>query len=134
LGNTTTYQKYLSSLFPAIPTIVVTAKADSKYKIVGAASVAAKVTRDAWIEGWIWEESNNRDKASAGKAEQDSDKMELEEAPPEPEEETSSSLWSNDFGSGYPSGILATIFCFVCDYAKILLRRTRRSKNEGVAS
>lgn len=54
----------------------VTAKADSKFKIVGAASVAAKVTRDAWISGWAYEEH------------------------------AASTLytWPNDMGSGYPSG------------------------------
>ncbi|KAF8149954.1 ribonuclease H-like domain-containing protein [Crassisporium funariophilum] len=74
LGNTTTYEKYLSSVFPGI-NFTVTTKADSKFKIVGAASVAAKVTRDACVEGWYFEESE-------GKA----------EVP-----------WSSQLGSGYPS-------------------------------
>ncbi|KJA26280.1 hypothetical protein HYPSUDRAFT_181046 [Hypholoma sublateritium FD-334 SS-4] len=56
LGNTTTYEKYLSSVFPGI-SFTVTTKADSKFKIVGAASVAAKVTRDACVEGWHFAES-----------------------------------------------------------------------------
>ena len=56
LGKTTTYEAYLSSLFPDI-SFTVQAKADLNFKIVGAASVAAKVTRDAWIEGWVYEES-----------------------------------------------------------------------------
>ncbi len=56
LGKTTTYQAYLSSLFPDI-SFTVQAKADLNFKIVGAASVAAKVTRDAWIEGWVYEEN-----------------------------------------------------------------------------
>ena len=56
LGNTSTYERYLSNLFPGIQ-FTVTAKADSKFKIVGAASVAAKVTRDAWITGWDYEEN-----------------------------------------------------------------------------
>ena len=55
LGKTGPYEQYLSSLFPDI-SFTVTAKADQKFKIVGAASVAAKVTRDAWIEGWVYEE------------------------------------------------------------------------------
>ena len=55
LGNTSAYESYLSKIFPGIQ-FTVTAKADSKFKIVGAASVAAKVTRDAWITGWLYEE------------------------------------------------------------------------------
>ncbi|KAG6879875.1 hypothetical protein C0992_010228 [Termitomyces sp. T32_za158] len=56
LGPTTTYQAYLSALFPGIE-FTVTKQADSKFKIVGAASVAAKVTRDACLEHWVFEES-----------------------------------------------------------------------------
>ncbi|KAF7374932.1 Ribonuclease [Mycena sanguinolenta] len=56
LGNTATYQAYLSSCFPGI-NFTVESKADDKFKIVGAASVAAKVTRDACIEGWVFEEN-----------------------------------------------------------------------------
>ncbi|KAK7064800.1 ribonuclease [Favolaschia claudopus] len=56
LGTTTTYQAYLSSCFPGI-SFTVESKADDKFKIVGAASVAAKVTRDACIEGWVFEEN-----------------------------------------------------------------------------
>ncbi|KAF8575972.1 ribonuclease HII [Ramaria rubella] len=55
LGPSIPYQAYLSSLFPTL-SITVKPKADSIYTIVGAASVAAKVTRDAWIEGWVYEE------------------------------------------------------------------------------
>jgi ribonuclease H2 subunit A len=75
LGTTTTYEKYLSSLFPSIA-FTVTTKADAKFKIVGAASVAAKVTRDACIESWYFEENSENDKLE----------------------------WSTEFGSGYPSG------------------------------
>ncbi|KAF8638318.1 hypothetical protein AX17_002338 [Amanita inopinata Kibby_2008] len=74
LGNTTTYEAYLSSLFPGI-NFTVTAKADAQFKIVGAASVAAKVTRDACIEGWSFEESETETEAT----------------------------WSKELGSGYPS-------------------------------
>ena len=56
-----------------------TNKADSKFKIVGAASVAAKVTRDACIEGWCFEENEGN-------------KLDNEEK------------WTASLGSGYPSG------------------------------
>ncbi|EJD06696.1 uncharacterized protein FOMMEDRAFT_165421 [Fomitiporia mediterranea MF3/22] len=74
LGNTTTYEKHLSNLFPNI-SFTVTAKADSKFKIVGAASIAAKVTRDAWITGWAFEEH----------------------------ESSPQYTWPDERGSGYPS-------------------------------
>lgn len=76
LGTTTTYERYLSSLFPGI-SFTVTTKADSKFKIVGAASVAAKVTRDACIEGWYFEETDDQT-----------------DQPP----------WASELGSGYPAG------------------------------
>ncbi|KAJ7274436.1 ribonuclease H-like domain-containing protein [Mycena haematopus] len=60
LGNTETYNAYLSSCFPGI-NFTVESKADDKFKIVGAASVAAKVTRDACIEGWVFEENIHTD-------------------------------------------------------------------------
>ncbi|KAF5367380.1 hypothetical protein D9758_003696 [Tetrapyrgos nigripes] len=55
LGTTSKYEAYLSSKFPGIQ-FTVESKADNTYKIVGAASVAAKVTRDACLEGWTFEE------------------------------------------------------------------------------
>lgn len=85
LGATGPYEQLLSSHFPGI-NFTVTAKADSKYKIVGAASVAAKVTRDAWIEGWVFEEE----------AHEDSD---LLRSP------STKGTWSQEIGSGYPSGV-----------------------------
>lgn len=65
-----------------------TAKADSKYTIVGAASVAAKVTRDAWIEGWVFEEDAQQD----------------------PLEAPIKRTWSTKLGSGYPSGAHFQLF------------------------
>ena len=44
---------------------------------MGAASVAAKVTRDACVEGWVFEEEDR------------------------------GSSWSKELGSGYPSGDVA---------------------------
>lgn len=99
LGATGPYEKLLSSHFPGI-NFTVTAKADSKYKIVGAASVAAKVTRDAWIEGWVFEE----DTPSVQRT------------------------WSNEVGSGYPSGTRAGL-----PYPPLELKCVRgRPKHENV--
>ncbi|KZT73695.1 ribonuclease HII [Daedalea quercina L-15889] len=85
LGPTKAYEAYLSSTFPGI-NFTVTAKADSKFKIVGAASVAAKVTRDAWVEGWMFEEHQPGGESS------DSAKK----RPKKPR-------WGAELGSGYPS-------------------------------
>ncbi|KAG1821690.1 ribonuclease H-like domain-containing protein [Suillus subaureus] len=82
LGNTTTYEAYLSSQFPGI-SFTVTTKADSKFKIVGAASVAAKVTRDACVDGWTFEELVEEDDNAV--------------------ENTRKENWNREFGSGYPS-------------------------------
>ena len=93
LGKTTTYEAYLSSLFPDIA-FTVQAKADLTFKIVGAASVAAKVTRDAWIEGWVFEEARAADAESDG------------EADGAVKQETG---WGEAIGSGYPSGACPSI-------------------------
>jgi ribonuclease H2 subunit A len=77
LGNTSSYEAYLSSLFQGINFTVAT-KADSKFKIVGAASVAAKVTRDTCIEEWCFEELGDDESTLKG--------------------------FARDFGSGYPAG------------------------------
>lgn len=86
LGPTKQYEQFLSSQFPGI-NFTVTAKADSKYTIVGAASVAAKVTRDAWIEGWVFEEDAQ-----------------------DPLEAQIKRTWSTKLGSGYPSGAHFQLF------------------------
>lgn len=90
LGTTTTYEAYLSREFPGIE-FTVTSKADSKFKIVGAASVAAKVTRDACMEGWVFEEASNATNTAAD-ANTDED-LNLEDT-----------IWTTELGSGYPSG------------------------------
>lgn len=88
LGPTKAWEENLSRQFPGI-NFTVTAKADSKFKIVGAASVAAKVTRDAWIEGWVFEESYTPDQEEGES---------LEGAVKE------DTRWGEPTGSGYPSG------------------------------
>ena len=67
-------------MFPGI-NFTVTTKADSKFKIVGAASVAAKVTRDACVEGWRFEELDGGEPS-----------------------ECDIKGFGREFGSGYPSG------------------------------
>lgn len=86
LGPTKPYEAYLSSTFPGI-NFTVAAKADSKFKIVGAASVAAKVTRDASVEGWVFEEHQP-----------------IGQLPDDAEEQPEKSRWGSELGSGYPAG------------------------------
>ncbi|KAL9933665.1 hypothetical protein V8E36_007323 [Tilletia maclaganii] len=58
LGKAETHSKNLQSHFPRHKHIkwTVTSKADAIYPIVGAASIAAKVTRDRILEGWVYRE------------------------------------------------------------------------------
>ncbi|KAK0556654.1 hypothetical protein OC846_000973 [Tilletia horrida] len=58
LGKAETHAKNLTSHFPRHKHIkwTVTSKADAIYPIVGAASIAAKVTRDRILENWIYRE------------------------------------------------------------------------------
>lgn len=51
LGPAQQWQDRLSSAFPTVK-FLVCPKADSLFKIVGAASIIAKVTRDRYIEHW----------------------------------------------------------------------------------
>lgn len=76
LGPTKSHEAFLSNSFPGIK-FTVEAKADSKYKIVSAASIAAKVTRDACLEEWEWEEAESSSDAC---------------------------VWDSELGSGYPGG------------------------------
>jgi len=54
VGDADKYQEMLSKRFPSIK-FVVAPKADSKYPIVSAASIAAKVTRDHGTKNWEFE-------------------------------------------------------------------------------
>ena len=49
--------------FPNIK-VTVRNKADSLFKIVGAASCAAKVTRDFIVEEWVWQETSKKGEVS----------------------------------------------------------------------
>lgn len=58
VGEPGAYARLLQSHFPRHPHIkwTVTRKADAMYPIVGAASIAAKVTRDLCLGAWAYEE------------------------------------------------------------------------------
>ena len=56
VGPPESYEKLLRTNFPRVPKIVVAKKADSKYPIVGAASICAKVVRDRLLLDWQFEE------------------------------------------------------------------------------
>lgn len=95
LGPITVWEKALRDRFPTIPEVTVCAKADSKFKIVGAASVAAKVTRDAWLDGWVWEE---------GRGQQQQQQQSAEESSSSTTNTMPTLPWPTvDYGSGYPS-------------------------------
>lgn len=55
VGSPSKYEEILRSKFGKID-IIVCSKADSKYPIVGAASICAKVTRDKCISDWKFDE------------------------------------------------------------------------------
>ncbi|CEM38014.1 unnamed protein product [Vitrella brassicaformis CCMP3155] len=62
VGHAVAYQKQLTARFPSLHgNITVTDKADSKYVVVGAASIAAKVSRDLLLRHWVPEEPSKRD-------------------------------------------------------------------------
>lgn len=69
--------------------------------------MAAKVTRDAWIEGWIYEE----DTPSSDK-QYDS-----------PSTSEAKRRWASEFGSGYPSGSTSFLSFFRCAPADPAPRR-----------
>ncbi|KAJ2496875.1 hypothetical protein GGH96_005518 [Coemansia sp. RSA 1972] len=63
VGPPLSYQKKLQDLFPKIE-ITVAKKADSLYPIVSAASICAKVTRDAHLSNWVFAEQWLQNKMS----------------------------------------------------------------------
>ncbi|KAJ2145537.1 hypothetical protein IW136_000943 [Coemansia sp. RSA 678] len=63
VGPPLSYQKKLQELFPKIE-ITVAKKADSLYPIVSAASICAKVTRDAHLSNWVFAEQWLQNKIS----------------------------------------------------------------------
>ncbi|GBG29664.1 Ribonuclease H2 subunit A [Hondaea fermentalgiana] len=55
VGNCEWYEKRLAKIFPHAQ-VTVRAKADAIYKVVGAASIYAKVTRDRALRDWVFRE------------------------------------------------------------------------------
>lgn len=55
VGNCEWYENRLSKIFPHAQ-VTVRAKADAIYKVVGAASIYAKVTRDRALKDWVFRE------------------------------------------------------------------------------
>ncbi|EGF98528.1 uncharacterized protein MELLADRAFT_46031 [Melampsora larici-populina 98AG31] len=86
LGPPKTHQLNLQKAFPNLH-FTVCSKADSIYPIVSAASIVAKVTRDAIVENWMFVE------LSIGK------RKRLEES----QDDDDDSIWNLPTGSGYPA-------------------------------
>ena len=59
VGDQDRYQAKLADLFPSLK-VVVEKKADSTYPIVSAASICAKVPRDAILQNWKFEDERAR--------------------------------------------------------------------------
>lgn len=120
VGDPATYCKTLKSFFPQAKykhiEWTVTSKADAIYPIVGAASIAAKVTRDRWVEDWRYAESIGDQSTSADAGTSAATWAVDEPAPASPTKgskkrkkpdapiitsDTPHAFW-HDFGSGYP--------------------------------
>lgn len=98
LGPSPQWQARLSSIFPTI-SFTVCPKADSLFKIVGAASIIAKVTRDRYIHGWVDPEDDN------AKAEAKAEVEVIDKSKRKREEDEASIPDEGPVrGSGYPSG------------------------------
>ncbi|KAJ1917138.1 hypothetical protein IWQ60_007874 [Tieghemiomyces parasiticus] len=91
VGPPEKYQEKLTRLFPGIK-IIVAKKADSLYPIVSAASICAKVVRDAVLRHWRFVELEPPLSYHC-------DDFEVENAMTV----IPASVWSTEFGSGYPS-------------------------------
>lgn len=83
VGNPDIYAQKFRDAFPNLKKIVVAKKADSTYRIVGAASIVAKTTRDRAIRDWVFPEEQRS--ANYG-----------------PSEPNAPVMYPEEKGSGYP--------------------------------
>ncbi|WWC91754.1 uncharacterized protein L201_006701 [Kwoniella dendrophila CBS 6074] len=95
LGPAPQWQARLTAIFPSIK-FTVCPKADSLFKIVGAASIVAKVTRDRYVHNWVDPEDIASNEELPNKRIKLDDKKKEEDAGEEEEE-------TINRGSGYPS-------------------------------
>jgi ribonuclease H2 subunit A len=66
VGDPQRYEDYLTKTFNNRIEFTVRKKADSIYKVVSAASIAAKVTRDVDLEAWVFSEKNVKEDREFG--------------------------------------------------------------------
>lgn len=94
VGDPKAYAAKLKRFFPRYPHIewTVARKADATYPVVGAASIAAKVTRDACLKQWLYEEPDLGPSLLG--------KRKRTEHHADDESTDDTSLWQT--GSGYP--------------------------------
>lgn len=111
VGEPGAYARLLQSYFPRHPHIkwTITRKADAIYPIVGAASIAAKVTRDAILESWRYAERGIGGGAADSAPQRKRRRLEPSEEPEDAEgdaaegdaaEGDAADAWVT--GSGYP--------------------------------